>query len=341
MGRHVIWLLVLLLSLSGCGPRARDFEQVSSQEKIVLKFSHVVSEASPKGRAARRWAELVARRSSGRVEIQVFPNSTLYKDGEELEALQKGYVQIIAPATSKLTKVAPAWQLLDLPFFFQDIEEVHRVVDGEVGQGLALSLLPRGMQVLAFWDNGFKLMTANRPLQSVRDFQGLRFRIMDSPVLVQQFRRLGAEPVVLAFSDVYSALERHKVDGSENTSSNLYSKKFYQLQKNLTVSNHGYLGYTVLINSRQWQALPVEIRKLLTGTLAEVTAWERQEALKQNQEDLTRIRQEKETVVYDLSPEELEAWKAILHPLRQEMQAEIGKELLQEAEREKHKLPHR
>lgn len=335
MGKHFIWLLVLVLSLSGCGPRARDFEQVSPQEKIVLKFSHVVSDDSPKGRAARRWAESVARRSGGRVEIQVFPNSTLYKDGEELEALKKGYVQIIAPATSKLTKAATAWQLLDLPFFFQDITEVHRVVDGKVGQDLALTLLPRGMRVLAFWDNGFKQMTANRSLQSVRDFQGLRFRIMDSPVLVEQFRSLGAEPVTMDFSDVYSALERHQVEGGENTPSNLYSKKLYQLQKHLTVSNHGYLGYALLVNARQWQALPADVRELLTTTLAEVTAWERQEALGQNLEDLARIRREKGTVVHDLSPEELQAWKDKLDLLRQGVQAEIGAELLQQAEQEK------
>lgn len=338
MGRYFIGLLVAVLFLSGCESRARDFEQVSSQEKIVLKFSHVVSDASPKGRAARRWSELVNQRSGGKVEIQVFPNSTLFKDGEELEALKKGYVQIIAPATSKLTKEAPAWQLLDLPFFFEDMEQVHRVVDGEVGDTLALSLLPKGVKVLGFWDNGFKQMTANRTLQSVRDFQGLRFRIMDSPVLVEQFQRLGAKPVALPFSDVYTAMERNQVDGGENTASNLYSKKFYHLQKNLTISNHGYLGYAVLVNSRQWQALPADIRGLLAATFAEVTAWERQEALRQNQEDLARIRNEKETAVHDLTPDEMQAWKAVLYPLRQEVQAEVGAELLQQAENEKNKI---
>jgi len=334
MVKKVIWLLALVLLIAGCRPPARDYEQVSPREKVVLKFSHVVSDTSPKGRAARRWAELVAQRSHGRVEIQVFPNSTLYKDGEELEALQKGYVQIIAPATSKLTKMAPVWQLLDLPFFFNNVEEVHRVVDGSLKQDLTRSLTPKGIEVLAFWDNGFKEMTANRPLRSVQDFQGLRLRIMDSPVLVAQFRRMGAEPVVMPFSDVYSVLERRQVAGSENTPSNIYSKKLYQLQKYVTISNHGYLGYAVLVNSRQWKALPGNVRQLLNETLAEVTAWERSEALRENREDLTLIKKDKKTTVYELSPEEIREWKDVLAPLRRDVASSIGEDIFLRTEKE-------
>lgn len=335
MTRSLVWLSVLFLFITGCGPQARDFEQVSPEEKLVLKFSHVVSDTSPKGRAARRWAELVAQKSEGRVEIQVFANSTLFKDGEELEALRKGYVQIIAPATSKLTKTAPALQILDLPFFFADEEEVHRVVDDSIKKELAGSFKQHGMEYLAYWDNGFKQMTANVPLRKAQDFRGSRFRIMDSPVLFSQFRRLGAEPVATSFSDVYTALESQYVGGSENTASNLYSKKFYQLQNYLTVSNHGYLGYAVLVNSEQWKALPYSVRRLLTETLAEVTEWERQEALKQNRDDLERLRKEKALQVYDLSPEDIDDWRNALSPLYQEVKERVGPGLFQKVVEEK------
>lgn len=324
--RRLVLLIIFALLAGGCQAPARDFEQVSSKEKVILKFSHVVGENTPKGRAARRWAQLVQQRSQGRVEIQVFPNSTLYKDGEELAAVQKGYVQIIAPATSKLTELSPVWQLLDLPFYFEDIEVVHRLLDGPLGERLKQSLLSSNLLVLSYWDNGFKVMSANRPLVKTSDFADLNFRIMDSPMLAKQFRRLGANPVPMAFSDVYSALEKGQVEGSENTPSNLYSKKLYQLQKYVTMSNHGYLGYAVIVNKSQWEALDKQTRNLLLATLREVTIWERQEALQQNISDLEKIRQDKGTHIIELKQEEREQWRRRLTPLRDELAQEIGTE---------------
>ncbi|MFZ5626526.1 MAG: DctP family TRAP transporter solute-binding subunit [Bacillota bacterium] len=326
MRKLLLVILVLAFLAGGCQTPARDFEQVSNQEKVILKFSHVVGDNTPKGRAARRWAQLVQERSRGRVEIQVFPNSTLYKDGEELAAVQKGYVQIIAPATSKLTEFSPVWQLLDLPFYYEDIDAVHRLLDGPVGEKLKQSLFARNLLVLAYWDNGFKVMAANRPLVKVSDFRDLNFRIMNSPMLAKQFRRLGANPVAMAFSDVYSALEKGQVEGSENPPSNLYSKKFYQLQKYITLSNHGYVGYAVVVNKSQWEALDQKIRQLLLDTLQEVTIWERQEAFKQNLEDLERIRRAQGTKIIELTPEQKKEWQRILAPLQEELAQEIGED---------------
>jgi len=305
--------------LQGCAPKAVDFEQMSPKEKVVLTFSHVVSDASPKGRAARLWADLVYQRSGGRIEMKIYPNGTLYKDGEELEALKKGYVQIIAPATSKLTGLDSRWGVFDLPFFFNDLEQVHQLADGPVGELLRKSMREKGIEVLAYWDNGFKILTADRPLENLKDFQGLKIRIMDSPILKMQFLKLGAIPVPLSFNEVFEALENKKVNGSENTPSNLYSKKFYQLQSYVTVSNHGYLGYAVLMNRDYFNSLDQETRKILLETLKEVTAWQRKIALEQNAEDLARIRNDQNIKIHDLTPEEKEAWQAVLKPLAYEI----------------------
>lgn len=323
-----IGILTLLLVINaiapGCQPRAVDMEQVGADERIVLKFSHVVSEFTPKGLAARRFAELVHERTQGRVEVQVYPNSQLYMDGEEVEALINNHVQMIAPATAKMTTYFPELLMFDLPFLFADYQQVHDFIDSETGLKLLERLQKDGMLSLAMWDNGFKVMTANRPLQTPADFKNLRFRIMPSRVLDAQFALLGAQARKLPFSDVYAALEQRLVDAAENTPSNIYSKKFYRVQSHLTVSNHGYLGYLVLTNEKFWLGLPGEIRNILEETLAEVTEWEREIAAERNERDLERIINSKQIEVYFLSEEEKEAWRSALLPVHKMFLPEIG-----------------
>lgn len=180
-----------------------------------------------------------------------------------MEALLENKVQIIAPATSKLTTWVPQWQLFDLPFLFSSYEEVHRVMDGEVGKELCRLFSARGMLALAAWNNGFKGVSATRPLRQLKDFRGLTFRIMPSQALEAQFRQLGAQTLLLPFSEVYSALETGQAQGAENPPSNFYSRGFYRLQPYFTVSNHGYLGYVVLVNAAFWQGFPAELRQEL------------------------------------------------------------------------------
>ncbi|MBS4031742.1 MAG: TRAP transporter substrate-binding protein [Clostridiales bacterium] len=323
-------IISTFLLLAGCQNRALDYEQVGEDERIVIKFSHVVSESTPKGMAARRFAQLVHDRTDGRVEVQVYPNSQLYMDGEEIDALINNHVQLVAPATAKMTEYFPELLLFDLPFIFENYSQVHRFIDSEAGQDLLKKLRSENMLTLSMWDNGFKVMTSNRPLHKPDDFLNLRFRIMPSRVLDAQFVQLGARARDLPFSDVYAALESRQVDAAENTPSNIYTKKFYLVQEHMTVSNHGYLGYLVLTNEKFWSELPDDIRIILKDTLDEVTEWEREIAQQQNTRDLQLIINTEQIEVYHLSESEKAIWKKALLPVHQMFLPQIGIELLQQ-----------
>lgn len=325
-----LFVVFLLNLFTGCGERVEDSEQVSPEEKIVIKFSHVVAENTPKGLAAQRFAALVKERSKGRIEVQVFPNSTLYKDGEEIEALQAGTVQIIAPTTSKLSGLFPQWQVFDLPYAFRDEDTVHEAMNGHIGKQLYQGLSQHKMKALAFWDNSFKQMTnSQRPLIHPVDFTGLTFRVMiNSNVLKRQFEKLNACPVEVSFDDLYRALESHSVDGEENTMSNISSKNLYKVQPHLTISNHGYMGYVVITNADFWSGLPEDVQSLLEETLLEVTNWEREQAFKMNQEDLERIISSGIVEVHFQSEAERKEWRETLKPIYDEFKGVIGEDLL-------------
>lgn len=331
MGKKMLTgiLIFILLGLTGCNTRVNDGQQVSKNEKIVIKFSHVVAENTPKGAAAQQFADLVRERTGGYVEVQVFPNSELYKDGEEFDALQRGDVQIIAPATSKLSGMFPEWQLLDLPYAFSNLTAVHAFLDGPEGKKLFGQLESKGMLGIVIWDNGFKQITNNRnPLIKPADFRGLRFRVMSSHTLQDQFEVLGATSVSMPFNNVLEALNTGGVDGEENSISNIFTQRFDQAQKYLTISNHGYLGYIILVNKEFWTGLPVSIRNILEDALAEVTSWEIQEAKKVNAEQLTALEKNKKIEIRRLSTEEQKALKQALNPVYDRLSSKIGPDLV-------------
>ncbi len=325
----IFFIIYLVISpLQGCSPRAIDYEQVGEEERIVVKFSHVVAENTPKGQAALRFAKLVEERTDGFVEVQVYPNSTLYMDGEEIEALQANNVQLIAPATAKMTEYFPELLVFDLPFLFNDYEDAHRFFESEEAKNMLEGIKGHKMLGLAMWDNGFKIMSANTPLISVEDFKDLNFRIMGNPILEFQFQQLGARTTTLPFNEVYEALLNKTVDGAENPPSNFYSKKFHEVQNYVTISDHGYLGYVVLTNQKFWENLPDNIRKILDDTLAEVSEWEREYAMYQNEKDLSLIKRRSDIEVYILSKEEREAWKETLMPMYNYFQHKVSEELV-------------
>lgn len=326
--------MIFLLSIAGCGKRVVDLEQVSTDEKIVIKFSHVVAENTPKGLAAQRFADLTRERTHGRVEVQVFPNSTLYKDGEEIQALQNGTVQMIAPATSKLSGMYPQWQVFDLPYAFKDVNAVHTAMSGYIGSRLCDGLKQNNMQVLAFWDNGFKQMTnCQRPLVNPADFQGLSFRVMlNSQVLKKEFETLNAHAVEGPFNDLYRALDSHEVDGQENTMSNIYSKDLYKTQPYLTLSNHGYMGYVVLTNQKFWSGLPVEVRTVLESTMMEVTEWEREQAFIMDKQSLEKVISSGLVQVHQQTEEEKSQWSVTFKPVYSDLKNLIGKDMLDSLE---------
>lgn len=318
-----------LLALAGCGPqRATDNEQWGAEEKTVIRFSHVVAENTPKGLAARRFADLVRKKSMGRIQVEVFPNGQLVGDEAEVRALLDGDVQMIAPSTGKLAELFPPWQIFDLPYAFPDQDAVVAAMEGPIGQKLFRTLQARGLRGLAMWDNGWKQMTSSHgPLVLPADFAGQRFRIQPTPVLMEQFKALGATGVPVAFDQTFRSLETGQVDGQENTPSNIYQKKFHEVQRYLTISNHGYLGYTVMTNDLFWETLPADVRAILSEALIETTAWVRENAGRLNQQDLDRIKMGR-IEVHVQTEAERTAWKAAFRPVYDYYSREVDSELI-------------
>jgi len=306
-----------------------------AQQPIVVKFSHVVAIDTPKGKGAERFRQLVEERAGGRVKIDVYPNSQLFKDGEEMEALQLGSVQMLAPSVSKFGPLGVReYEAFDIPYIFPDKAVLARVTDGPVGTALFRKLESKGIVGLAYWDNGFKVMTANKPLRSPNDAKGLKMRIQSSKVLDSQMRALGAIPQVMAFSEVYQALQTGVVDGTENTPSNVYSQKTHEVQKYLTGTNHGYIGYAVIANKKFWDGLPPDIRTLLEGAMREATAYANSIAQKENDEALEKMRASGRIEIVALTDGEKEAWRKALSPVQKEVAPRVGQELIDAIQKE-------
>jgi len=307
---------------------------VQAQQPIIVKFSHVVTDDTPKGKGALKFKELAESKTKGRVKVEVYPNSQLYKDREELEALQLGAVQMLAPSVSKFGPLGVRnFEVFDLPYMFADEHSLERVVEGPVGAGLFKLLEPKGITGLAYWFNGFKEFTANKPLRKLDDFKGLKIRIQSSKILEGEIKALGAIPQVMAFSEVYTALQQGVVDGEENTPSNKYTQKMHEVQKHMTMSDHGVVMYAVVVNKKFWDGLPPDIRKSLNEAMAESTKYVWDIAKKENDDALAKIRAAKTTEIYVLPPAEKAVWRKAMLPLYQEYEGVVGKDTLQAIEK--------
>ncbi|TFV90895.1 DctP family TRAP transporter solute-binding subunit [Oxalobacteraceae bacterium OM1] len=321
----------LLIALSAALASGAAF----AQAPIVIKFSHVVATDTPKGKAAERFKELAEKATKGRVKVEVYANSTLYKDKEELEALQLGAVQMLAPSLAKFGPLGvKEFEVFDLPYIFPTKDVLYRVTEGQIGKDLFKKLEPKGIIGLAYWDNGFKVMSANRPLHKVEDFKGLKMRIQSSKVLDAQMRQLGANPQVMAFSEVYQALQTGVVDGTENPPSNLYTQKMHEVQKHVTVSNHGYLGYAVIVNKKFWEGLPADIRTALDGAMKEATRYGNAIAQQENDAALEAVKKSGKTEIYVLNDKERAEWRKALLPVQTSMAGRIGPDLVNAVNKE-------
>ncbi|HEY4958155.1 MAG TPA: TRAP transporter substrate-binding protein [Caldimonas sp.] len=301
-----------------------------AQAPIVLKFSHVVAADTPKGNGSEFFAKRAGELTKGRVKVEVYPNSQLYKDKEEMEALQLGSVQMLAPSLSKFAPLGvKEFEVFDFPYLFDSFDDLHKVQLGPVGKGLLAKLDAKGISGLAFWDNGFKSLSANRKMARPEDVKGLKMRIQSSKVLEAQMRALGAIPQVMAFSEVYQALQTGVVDGTENPHSNLYSQKMNEVQKNVTITDHGFVGYAVVVNKKFWDGLPADIRAQLTQAMAEATKFTNDSAFKDNEDALAKIRATGKTEVLTLSKAERVQWKRALVKVHKEMEPRVGSEILQ------------
>ena len=322
--RRLIWVAASVVALALAGP-------ASAQSPIIIKFSHVVASNTPKGAAAEKFKELAEKYTDGKVKVEVYPNSTLYKDKEELEALQLGAVQMLAPSNSKFGPIGVReFEVFDLPYILPDLATLRKVTDGPLGAKLLKLLEPKGMTGLAYWDNGFKQMTANKKLITPDDYQGLKFRIQSSKVLEAQFRALGAVPQVMAFSEVYQALQTGVVDGQENTASNIYTQKMHEVQKHLTMTNHGYIGYVVVVNKKFWDGLPADIRGQLETAMKEATAFGNGQSAKENEEALAAIKKAGKTEIETLTPEQDAAMRKAMEPVYKDVATRVGQPLIDE-----------
>jgi C4-dicarboxylate-binding protein DctP len=326
--RRALLIAAAAASLTAALPAA-------SQQPIVIRFSHVVAEDTPKGRAATYFKKLAEQRTKGRVRVEVYPNSTLYKDSDEIAALQKGDVQMLAPSLAKFGPLGVReFEVFDLPYLFDSYANVHRVTMGAIGRELLAKLEPKGIVGLAYWDNGFKQMSANKPLRLPDDVKGLRMRIQPSSALQAQMRALGATPVAMDFSDAYAALRSGSVDGTENPASNFVTQKMPDVQSHLAVTYHGYVGYAVIANRTFWRGLPDDVRRTLVDALRDATIFANDIASEANNDALADIERSGKTQVARLSPRERAEWKRRLIGVHREMEPTVGKDLLQSIYRE-------
>ena len=304
----------------------------AAQAPIVIKFSHVVTDSAPKGKAALKFKELAEQYTNGRVKVEVYPSSTLYKDAEELEALQLGAVQMLAPSTAKFAPLGvKQFEVLDLPFLFPDQATYDKAINGPLGQGLLKRLEAKGIRGLAYWDNGFYVISANRPLIKPDDLKGLKMRISGSKIDDQILRGMGALPQIMAFSELYQALQSGVVDGAQNTASNYTTQKLNDVQSNITTLYHVHLQYAVIVNKKFWDGLPADVRPQLERAMAESTTYNNDNSVEENAKALAQIRASGTSAIHDPTPAEMKVWRAAMKPVYQTAESRISKEIIAEA----------
>jgi len=307
----------------------------SAQQPIVIKFSHVVAVDTPKGKGADYFKKLAEERTKGRVKVEVYPNSSLFKDGEEMEALQLGSVQMLAPSLAKFGPLGVReFEVFDLPYIFDSYEELHKVTSGPVGAALFKKLESKGIVGLAYWDNGFKVMSANKPIRVPADYKGLKMRIQSSKVLGDEIKALGGIPQVMAFSEVYQALQTGVVDGTENPPSNFYTQKMHEVQKYLALTDHGYLGYAVIVNKKFWDGLPPDVRTALEGAMKDATKYANDIAKKENDDALAAVKASGKTEIITLTPDQKAAMKKALVVVHKDNESRVGKDTIAEVYKE-------
>lgn len=304
----------------------------AAADPIVIKFSHVVAEQTPKGQGAQLFKKLAEERLPGKVRVEVYANSSLFGDGKEMEALLMGDVQLIAPSLAKFEHYSKPIQIFDLPFLFDDMQALDRFQKGPVGKELLTSMESKGITGLGYWHNGLKQLSANKPLREPKDARGLKFRVQASAVLDEQFKALRANPRKMSFAEVYQGLQTGVVNGAENPYSNIYSQKMHEVQKYITESNHGVLDYMVITNTKFWTELPADVRTELSQIMEEVTVEVNKQAAQLNDNDKASILKAGTTEILTLTAEQREKWREAMRPVWKKFEGEIGAERIQAAE---------
>jgi tripartite ATP-independent transporter DctP family solute receptor len=309
------------------GPVAFDEEQSGLGQEIIIKFSYSVAENTPKGQAALKFSKLVEQKTKQSVKVELFPNGNLFNETDEVQALQNGSVQMIAPSFSNISEVDPSWMIFDLPFAFPSEEAVNEAMRGSIGERLITSLASNRIVCLAFWNGGFRQITSNKgPIGQPSDLMGQKFRIQPSKVIEDQYRLFEAKTFPIPFNQIYRSLENGIVDGEENSISNIYSKKLYQVQRYMTVTNHNYLGYGVLINKAFWDKLPSHVQQGIREAMDETTAWANRNAILVNKSQWQDMQAGSNMQIYRLSKAEREQWSGAFVPLINQYKEIIGRD---------------
>ncbi|TRO32649.1 DctP family TRAP transporter solute-binding subunit [Pseudomonas sp. ALS1131] len=305
----------------------------AADEPILIKFAHVVADNTPKGQGALLFKKLAEERLPGRVKVDVYPNSSLFGDGKEMEALLLGEVQMLAPSLAKFEQYAKPVQIFDLPFLFDNMEAVDHFQASPEGRGLLTSMEDKNITGLAYWHNGLKVMSANKPLREPSDARGLKFRVQASAVLEEQFKAVRANPRKMSFAEVYQGLQTGVVNGTENTWSNYYSQKVHEVQKYMTGSDHGLIDYMVITNTKFWKGLPDDVRSELETIMAEVSVEVNKQADDLNRKAKQDIAKAGTTEIIELTPQQRAEWREAMRPVWKKFEQEIGAELIQAAEK--------
>ncbi|GLZ27678.1 C4-dicarboxylate-binding periplasmic protein DctP [Stutzerimonas stutzeri] len=301
-------------------------------DPVTIKFAHVVADNTPKGQGALLFKKLAEERLPGKVKVEVYPNSSLFGDGKEMEALLLGDVHMLAPSLAKFEHYDKGIQIFDLPFLFDDIEAVNRFQASPQGQGLLSSMEDKGITGLAYWHNGVKQLSSNKAMHEPKDARGLKFRVQASNVLDEQFKAIRANPRKMSFSEVYQGLQTGVVNGTENTWSNYYSQKVHEVQKYMTESDHGLIDYMVITKTKFWKGLPEDVRTELEAVMAEVTVEVNRQADELNQKDKQAIAGAGTTEIIELTPEQRAKWREAMQPVWKKFENEIGADLIKAAE---------
>lgn len=333
MKKIILASVLIALGLVACSGEDKEVIANPSGDKKVyeVKFSHVVSENTPKGRAANFFAKRVDELTNGQIKVHVFPSAQLVDDDKVFQELKRNNVQLAVPSFSKFTPFAKEFNLWDIPFLFRDVEHLHNVMDGEVGGVLKNIVREKGYIALDYWDAGFKQFSTNKkPIILPSDAEGQKMRIMSSKVIEEQTKAIKAIPQVLPFGEVYSALQTGVVDASENPLSNLYNSKFYEVQSSITISNHGYLGYLVVASEKFWNALPKDLQERFMIAMREATEYEREESAKEEKVLLDRLRADDktDTQVFELEAEQKQQWKDTMLAIYPKFYDIVDKELI-------------
>lgn len=308
-----------------------DFS-ASAQTPIVIKLSHVVAENTPKGQASLKFKELAEKKLPGKVQVQVFPNSQLFGDAKEMEALLLNDVQIIAPSLSKFDRYTKKIQVFDLPFIFKDADAALRFENSKEGRALLKSMEDKGLIGLDYWGNGMRHFAANKDFRLPQDIKGLKFRIQASDVYEAIMKSVGANGQKMAFAEVYQALQTGVVDGQENSFSNMYSQKFHEVQKTILETNHGILDYMVVVNAKWWNGLPADVKKGLSEAMSEATVFNNQIAKQKNDEARAAIEAAGKAKIVKLTDAQLAEWKKAMQPVYKQFEADIGADLIKAAQ---------